>query len=157
MHQRRILIVDDDAMILRLLQISIDRLFPECQIVAAVNGTAALAKLRQQPFDLILTDYDMPGMNGLDLAQGTLIPSGAVQILEGKSYVYVVGGTEQETKAERKEVAVLAETGGTMAISGIESGDQVIYPVPTTLRPDTTIKVIETATSSEPPSAQETE
>ena len=69
MHQRRILIVDDDAMILRLLQISIDRLFPECQIVAAVNGTAALAKLRQQPFDLILTDYDMPGMNGLDLAQ----------------------------------------------------------------------------------------
>lgn len=94
---------------------------------------------------------------GLDLAQGTLIPSGAVQILEGKSYVYVVGGSEQETKAERKEVAVLAETGGTMAISGIEKGTQIIYPVPTTLRPDTTIKVIETATNSEPPSAQETE
>jgi CheY-like chemotaxis protein len=69
MRQNRILIVDDDAMILDLLQISIGCLLPECQVIAAVDGAAALAELQQQPFDLILTDYDMPGMNGLDLAQ----------------------------------------------------------------------------------------
>ena len=69
MHQRRILIVDDDAIFLGLLQIFIDCLLPECQIVTVGDGATALTELQQQPFDLILTDYDIPGMNGLDLIQ----------------------------------------------------------------------------------------
>ena len=37
-------------------------------MVRASDGRAALAQLDRQPFDLILTDYQMPGMNGLELA-----------------------------------------------------------------------------------------
>ncbi|MEW5960193.1 MAG: response regulator [Chloroflexota bacterium] len=69
MYQRRILIVDDDKGVLTILKISIERLLPDCQIIVVDDGATALTKLRQQPFDLILTDYDMPHMNGLALAQ----------------------------------------------------------------------------------------
>lgn len=115
-----------------------------------VQLTAALENSNIPPGSVGQVVYD------LDLAQGILIPSGAVQILEGKTYVYTVGGNEQEPKAERKEVSVLAETGGSMALSGLEPGALVIYPVPATLRPDTTVQVVGPEASKEP-EPQETE
>ncbi len=36
-------------------------------VSAAQNGEEALSKLREDCFDLVLTDYKMPGMDGLDL------------------------------------------------------------------------------------------
>jgi CheY-like chemotaxis protein len=69
MCKSRILIVDDDEMFLAVLRFSFDLLLPGCQISAVSDAAAALTELRQQPFDLILTDYDMPKMNGLALAQ----------------------------------------------------------------------------------------
>jgi CheY-like chemotaxis protein len=71
MSQRRILIVDDDKSTLMVLELFIKRLLPDYQIIAVQSGIAALAELQKQAFDLILTDYDMPQMNGLDLAQAT--------------------------------------------------------------------------------------
>lgn len=69
MCQRQILIVDDDRVILEMLQVFIHHQCPDYKVVTAGNGTMALAELQQQTFDLILTDYDMPRMNGMDLAQ----------------------------------------------------------------------------------------
>lgn len=69
MYQRRILIVDDDRVVLNLLKISIEQLLPNSQIITAKDGAEALTKLREQAIDLILTDYDMPRMNGLNLAR----------------------------------------------------------------------------------------
>jgi len=69
MPQNRILIVDDDELILLILELSIECLLPGCQIIAVSDGALALAELQQQPFDLILTDYHMPRMNGLDLVR----------------------------------------------------------------------------------------
>lgn len=63
-----ILIVDDDKAVLNLLKISIELLWPEYQIITANNGLMALAELRQYPVRLILTDFEMPCLNGLDLA-----------------------------------------------------------------------------------------
>ena len=68
MDKRRILIVDDDPDLLRLLEDSIGLYCAECEVVRASDGYAALEHLGRQPFDLILTDYQMPGMNGLELA-----------------------------------------------------------------------------------------
>ena len=68
MDKRRILIVDDDPDLLRLLADSIGLCCAECEVVRASDGRAALEQLEGQPFDLILTDYQMPGMNGLELA-----------------------------------------------------------------------------------------
>jgi YesN/AraC family two-component response regulator len=69
---RRILIVDDDAEILDMLTLSIEIWCPDCRVIAATNGLDALVQLQLrdgiQPFDMLLTDYEMPIMNGLDLA-----------------------------------------------------------------------------------------
>ncbi len=68
MPQRQVLIVDDDKVILEMLRVFIQYQCPDYRVITAENGTTALAELRQQPVDLIFTDYDMPWMNGLDLA-----------------------------------------------------------------------------------------
>jgi CheY-like chemotaxis protein len=72
MMNKRILIVDDDAEILEMLKLTLSVWSPDTQVVLAANGLDALIRLQLhdsvQPFDIVLTDYDMPIMNGLDLA-----------------------------------------------------------------------------------------
>lgn len=58
----RILVVDDDALNRDVLA---QRLTRQGHLVSsAVDGVAALEKLRQQPFDLVLLDVMMPGLDG---------------------------------------------------------------------------------------------
>jgi CheY-like chemotaxis protein len=57
-----LLIVDDDLMVQRALI----RALREHICVAACNGCEALRLLGVQPFDLVISDVDMPVMNGLD-------------------------------------------------------------------------------------------
>jgi len=69
MRPRCILIVDSDLVALNDAAECMRRMFAKCQVVAASNGTAAMGRIRERPFDLALVSYDLPGMNGLDLAQ----------------------------------------------------------------------------------------
>ncbi len=63
-----ILVVDDDALILMSTVSMLDDLGHTA--IEAGSGPAALEVLRTgQPVDLLLTDYAMPGMTGLDLAR----------------------------------------------------------------------------------------
>jgi EAL domain-containing protein (putative c-di-GMP-specific phosphodiesterase class I)/ActR/RegA family two-component response regulator len=61
----RILVVDDDEAILRV----IDRTLTKAghQVETAPNGATAMEKMNGRPFDLVMSDISMPGMNGLDL------------------------------------------------------------------------------------------
>jgi CheY-like chemotaxis protein len=71
--KKRILIVDDDTEILDMLKLTLNVWSPDSQIVLASNGLDALVQLQLrdgiQPFDIVLTDYHMPIMNGLELAR----------------------------------------------------------------------------------------
>ena len=71
--KKRILIVDDDTEILDMLNLTLEIWCPECRIVLANNGLEALLQFQLrdgvQPFDIVLTDYKMPFMNGLELAE----------------------------------------------------------------------------------------
>jgi CheY-like chemotaxis protein len=64
----RILVVDDEANLALTLQAGLSKL-PGCEVAAATSGEAALQLIRQQPFDLLITDYWMPGMNGITLVE----------------------------------------------------------------------------------------
>ena len=65
----RVLVVDDQTEILNLLE---DVLRTAGYDVAkAQNGADALEVLREQSFDLVITDLGMPGMSGWELARQT--------------------------------------------------------------------------------------
>jgi len=67
--EKRVLIVDDETNIALLLQRSLARSRPELKIEVAGSGIQALEFLKGESFDLIITDYNMPHMNGLTLIQ----------------------------------------------------------------------------------------
>ena len=60
----RVLVVDDNALILDLLM---KGLAPHCETHAAADGADALLKIVDDPPDLILCDYRMPGLDGRQL------------------------------------------------------------------------------------------
>jgi DNA-binding response OmpR family regulator len=65
----RVLIVDDDQSILRMVEFALQKLGPDCQIFTAGNMDTALEHIEHQSIDMMLTDYMMPGMTGVDLAR----------------------------------------------------------------------------------------
>lgn len=63
------LIVDDAPFIRDLVKKSLRGQFPGLQIEEAVNGRKAQQLLSRQAFDLILCDWEMPEMSGMELLQ----------------------------------------------------------------------------------------
>ena len=63
----RILIVDDEKNVAEMLLEGLGSL-PHCEIAVATSGDQALQIFEQHPFDLLITDYKMPGTDGLALA-----------------------------------------------------------------------------------------
>jgi CheY-like chemotaxis protein len=64
MKEVKVLIVDDNALVLDLLM---KGLAPHCDVLAAADGADALLKIVDDPPDLILCDYKMPGLDGRQL------------------------------------------------------------------------------------------
>jgi two-component system chemotaxis response regulator CheY len=62
----RIMIVDDYNTMLRILR-NLLRQLDFLNVEDATNGEDALSKLRREPFDLIISDWNMAPMTGLDL------------------------------------------------------------------------------------------
>ncbi|WP_457552643.1 HD domain-containing phosphohydrolase [Desulfobacula sp.] len=62
-----LLIVDDESMIRDLLENTMKRTSYSCSF--AENGEKALEMIQAQPFDVVVTDIDMPVMNGIELAK----------------------------------------------------------------------------------------
>ncbi len=61
----RILVVDDEEMILKLLRESLE--IQGYQVETAQDGQEALHRLEEQAFHIVLTDLNMPGLNGQTL------------------------------------------------------------------------------------------
>lgn len=65
MRPPTVLVIEDDASVRTLLaQILEDAGY---QTYEAANGREGLERFRAQPMDLVITDLEMPEMNGLDL------------------------------------------------------------------------------------------
>lgn len=74
----------------------------------------------------------------LELARGTLLPSGALRQSGGESSVLAV----REGRAEEVPVTLLGEGGSQVAVSGLGAGERVIFPLPADLTPGTPVEVI---------------
>jgi response regulator RpfG family c-di-GMP phosphodiesterase len=58
----KILIVDDEPNVLKALT----RLLKQYEPVTAISGEEALLLAEEHKFDLVISDYRMPGINGID-------------------------------------------------------------------------------------------
>ncbi|MCK5882835.1 MAG: response regulator [Bacteriovoracaceae bacterium] len=65
----RVLIVDDDPKICKILTTFLERTNRFENIVTAENVSIALLKIRNEEFDLIIVDYQMPNKKGTDLIE----------------------------------------------------------------------------------------
>ena len=66
-NSARILIADDDPRVLLILRTTLERMKDGYRIVAARDGKEAMQSVKAEPFDLVITDIRMPGMNGIEL------------------------------------------------------------------------------------------
>lgn len=76
-----VLVVDDDDAIRSLVARIVARTYPAVHVTLATDGIDALRAFDYDPADLVITNYDMPRMNGLDLIQALRMRSGAVPIV----------------------------------------------------------------------------
>jgi len=65
MLPRHILIVEDDAVARELLRETLTG--KGYKVTLASDGVDALARIREDSFDLVITDFAMPGLDGLAL------------------------------------------------------------------------------------------
>lgn len=63
----RILFVDDDPRILEGMRRMLHGMRQQWDIALAGGGEQALARLGEEPFDVVVSDMKMPGMNGAEL------------------------------------------------------------------------------------------
>ena len=63
--QSKVLVVDNDQFALRGMARALES--ESYQIVTTTSGSEALDLLKQDSFDLVLTDLKMPGVDGLEV------------------------------------------------------------------------------------------
>ena len=103
LHSLHILLIDDDASVLRSIKFLLER----CGYVISdyTDQEVALDALRldSSRFDLILIDYNMPGMSGIDVAR-------AVRMIRKGLPVAITSGYVD------KELRLLADEAGVQEI-----------------------------------------
>lgn len=81
MREFNLLVVDDNRTYLNLVKL----LFEESgfRVLCADSGEEALEIIKEKPIGLILTDFNMPGMNGLELAGRVLemVPDARIRMI----------------------------------------------------------------------------
>ncbi len=86
-----ILIVEDDAITRHLLENKLVQL--GYTVDSAQNGTEAWAKLNSAPFDMVISDWSMPEMDGLELFK-------RIRNADFKRYIYLILVTAHNTKGD---------------------------------------------------------
>jgi two-component system KDP operon response regulator KdpE len=86
-----ILVVDDDPQIRRVMRVTLTG--QGYEIDDAKSGEAALEKLREQRFDLVLLDMNMPGMGGLETCRA----------IRGQSEIAIIMLTVRDNETDKVE------------------------------------------------------
>ena len=93
-----ILVVDDDSTMLKL----IERILEREGIVAhcVESGEEALKKITERTFSLMITDFNMPGLDGLELSRKGL------EIAPQMPIIMDTGGISPEITRLAKEIGI---------------------------------------------------
>ena len=91
MSAGRILVVDDDPQIRRVMRVTLTG--QGYEVDDAKNGDSALEKVREQRFDLMLLDMNMPGMSGLETCRA----------IRSQSEIGIIMLTVRDTESDKVE------------------------------------------------------
>jgi len=85
--KRRILFVDDDAGLLLGLELSLRPDRPRWEMVFALGGQRGLDEARKEPFDVVISDMGMPGIDGVALLRAIKneCPATVIMMLSGQA------------------------------------------------------------------------
>jgi CheY-like chemotaxis protein len=114
-RRKRILLVDDEESVRGAygMMLSID----EHQVVEAGNGKEALEQFDKGPYDLVITDFEMPVMKGGELATRLKQLAPSLPILMITAYGKEVGDPSNPVDAILNKPFTLEELRG--AIAGV--------------------------------------
>jgi CheY-like chemotaxis protein len=96
--QSNILLVDDNANGLKARKMVLEEL--GFAIVTATNGRDALAQFTPQAFDLVVTDYKMPYLDGIELIAALRKREPELRIVLISGFVDTLGLNEENTGAD---------------------------------------------------------
>lgn len=100
---RNLLLVDDQRDILRLLHSTLDTLKnKEIQIYEAQSGEEALLESSRHKIDMLITDYKLPGMSGVELMHKVRARHPEVKV------VFITGMTERKMREEMLNTGAFA-------------------------------------------------
>jgi len=111
---KRILTVDDSASVRQMVSFTLRK--ANYEVVEAVDGKDGLAKVSSGKFDLIITDLNMPNVDGIQMIA-------AVRKLPGYSFIPILMLTT-ESQAEKKDAG--RKAGATGWIVKPFNADQLI-------------------------------
>ena len=94
MNEKKLLVVDDDKSYLNALKIILTKMGYAAEV--AVGSEEALKILEKEKFPLIITDLDMPGLDGVELCK-------QIRKIDSKSIVYALSGYIAEYDTENLE------------------------------------------------------
>jgi CheY-like chemotaxis protein len=91
----RVLIVDDSKLARIVAGKAINALQPEWERVEAANADDAMAIMTQSHIDVVMVDYNMPGKDGLELAEAlrALRPSMPIAVITANVQDEVIART----------------------------------------------------------------
>ena len=119
----RILLIDDDPALGGFLS-RVLRTRGGFEVTHELDPAAALRRIGQQDWDLLITDIEMPGMTGLELLERVRqrLPSLPVAVLTGHATVDYAVSALRSAAAEFLEKPITAETLVAKATELVEAG-----------------------------------
>jgi CheY-like chemotaxis protein len=123
---RNVLVVDDDPSLAELVSRMLDASGGLYQPVKALGGTEALAILRRQPIDLVLLDWYMPEVTGLDVLQEMMKTPGLADIP-----VIIISGRLPDTEIPKDgQNLILVQTGKSSVFETISYLEALVKLLP---------------------------
>src|SRR3989338_1274153 len=99
--RRRILIVDDEEILTKTFSMLLER--SGYEVYVAKNGQDALAMTAEEPFDLVICDIRMPGLNGVETLKAIRSGGGANSTNE-MPVIFITGFADEKTEQEANDL-----------------------------------------------------
>jgi two-component system, chemotaxis family, chemotaxis protein CheY len=98
---KKVLVVDDSAVMRQIIKKNLKELgFTE--LSEAEDGAAGLKKAGEEPVDLIVSDWNMPNMTGLEFLKAVRADAG----LKGTAFIMVTSEADKEKIMEAVQAGV---------------------------------------------------